>query len=258
MANGITTAFWGMVINNYDENDLVLVQNGYTDHFRESVHSLEKGESGTPHIQAWIKLQRQQRLSFMKKLFPRGNFRPLTSDEYIRNAKTYAQKLDATAEAAVLHRFIDPTHSIESVIKSVVIRMIDYENLTLKHGWKHARQYAENAMVVEDYKYAKIFVSDTYNKMWKLFGESMIQCILERHTHTHTHSGKIISREGGITTEYGEDSEESPGEDEEGNEESVGEDSSDSGAMGDSVEASGEESHDGTEDGSDASSQATD
>ena len=95
----MTTAFWGMVINNYDQTDLALVQQGYPDYIRQIVYTLEEGESGTPHIQAYIKLYRQQRLSYMKRLFPRGNFRALMAEEYKLNAQRYAQKLDVTARS---------------------------------------------------------------------------------------------------------------------------------------------------------------
>ena len=37
----ITTAFWGMTINNYDETDLALVQQGYPDYIRQIVYTLE-------------------------------------------------------------------------------------------------------------------------------------------------------------------------------------------------------------------------
>lgn len=220
--SGITTAFWGMTINNYDETDLALVQNAYPDYMREIIHTLEKGEEGTPHIQAWIKLQRQQRLSFVKKLFPRGHFKPLTSDEYIANTKKYAQKLDDTATSGAVHRFNDPLKSIETTMKRVILEMRKdmvyeiYDNSLLTPY----RRRAEKKMVEQDYKYAKVFVSATYKAMWKEFGPAMYSCVvgeeLSQHTHTHTHSDEKFSRDGGITDgeddESGEDAEESGSE----------------------------------------------
>ena len=71
----MTTAFWGFTINNYTDTDVALVQQGYPDYMRELVYTFEKGEkTGTPHIQGWLKLQRQQRASFVSKLFPRAHF----------------------------------------------------------------------------------------------------------------------------------------------------------------------------------------
>lgn len=238
--SGLTTAFWGMTINNYDETDLALVQNGYPDYCREIVHTLEKGEEGTPHIQAWIKLQRQQRLSFVKKLFPRGHFRALTSDEYVANTKQYAQKMDCTAVAAAVHRFNDPLKTIENSMRKVIMRMIeeygeDDTDLDIVRRW------VEKDMVVEDYKFAKIFVSATYKQMWKQFGHEMYECLfMEREraaedemlrmraerTHTHTHTDEKLSREGGITNDAAEGDDASEGEDteESGTEQEDGED----------------------------------
>lgn len=196
---GITTAFWSMTINNYDENDLALVRNGYADYMREIVHTLEKGKDGTPHIQAWVKLQRQQRMSFIKKLFPRGHFKALTSDEYKHNTKCYAQKSDETTQSPSVHKFHDPMNTIESVVKKVCLRIIeeaeDSEDLT------KSRIICEKLMATEDYRMAKIFVSASYKSMWREFGHEIFQCLYNQHTHTHTHSENLISREGGITNE---------------------------------------------------------
>jgi len=190
MANGITTAFWSVTINNYTEADLALVQNGYADYCREIVHTLEEGESGTPHIQAWVKLQRQQRMSFVKKLFPRGHFRPLTSDEYVHNTKVYAQKLDGTAVSAAVHRFNDPIHTLETVCKRVGNRVEETRQLYEEKGndmpWERIKESVERDMVAhDDFRFAKVFVSSTYKQMWKQFGVEM--CIyFTTHTHTHT------------------------------------------------------------------------
>jgi len=197
---GLTTAFWGMTINNYDETDMAMVHSGYPDYMREFVHTLEKGADGTPHVQAWIKLQRQQRLSFVKKLFPRGHFKALTSDEYKRNTKSYAQKLDETAESPAIHTFNDPMNTIESVVKKVLLEYIELypQDVTLLHANLSSVQ---RDMVVTDYKYAKIFVSSTYSTMMKRFGHEMYLCILQQHTDTHTHTVEILSHQGSITDE---------------------------------------------------------
>jgi len=216
MASGITTAFWSMTINNYDDNDLALVQNGYPDYMRELVWQLEEGEQGTPHIQAWIKLQRQQRLSFVKKLFPRGHFKPITSDVYIQNVKEYAQKNDDTKVAAAVHSFNDPMRTIETLMRKVIDRILDeYTDVIEREA---ARVYAERDLVREDYKNAKIFVSATYKQMWKHFGGEMMACVAEmRHTHTHTHTDETISQSVDIP-HAGETSEDSSQEGSQGDE----------------------------------------
>jgi len=200
---GLTTAFWGMTINNYDETDLAMVHSGYPDYMREFVHTLEVGENGTPHVQAWIKLQRQQRLSFVRKLFPRGHFKALTSDEYKHNTKSYAQKLDGTAASPAMHTFNDPMNTIESVVKKVMLGIVS--QCTYSDASPKLRKDVERDMVVADYKFAKIFVSATYNQMWKQFGIEMLQCVINEHTHTHTHTENLISREGSINNAASED-----------------------------------------------------
>lgn len=247
----LTTAFWGMTINNYTETDLALVQNGYPDHLRELVHTLEEGEDGTPHIQAWIKLKRQQRLSFLKKLFPRGHFKALCSAEYQQNTKAYAQKLDGTARGAAIHRFNDPIHTIEGIVRKVINRMIE---LDLDLG---KRALVEREMVQEDYTMAKVFVSATYRQMFKQYGEDMYDCLAVQHfrqqeeaeaflarptsdteeaathTHTHTHvehpffsqrvSIPTIDGRSQVSQEQAEDSSQgSCEEDDEGDEDSSG------------------------------------
>ena len=205
----LTTAFWGMTINNYTETDLALVQNGYPDHMRELVYTLEEGEEGTPHIQGWIKLKRQQRLSFVKKLFPRAKLIPLCSAAYIQNTKNYAQKLDDTARSPAVHRFNDPIHTIEGIVRKVINRMIEEDLPLTKRPWVEAE------LVEEDYTMAKVFVSATYRSMFKQFGRNMYDCLYQQHlaredarneseaestlstpkadTHTHTHTGNNAS-----------------------------------------------------------------
>jgi hypothetical protein len=234
----ITTAFWGMTINNYDETDLALVQNGYPDHMRELVYTLEEGKEGTPHIQAYLKLKRQQRLSFVKRLFPRGHFKALTNATYVENTKRYAQKLDSTARSAAVHKFNDPIHTIEGLVRLVINKMMD--DCPDVDDLEDARKFVERWLVREDYTMAKIFVSATYKQMWKQFGHDMYQDIFHQRqsklleeelsrrksledTHTHTHTREEFSRRGGITSDAEdescedgqEDSGQEPGEDDE-------------------------------------------
>lgn len=200
MTATVTTAFWSVTINNYDDRDLAIVRNGYPDYCREIIYTLEEGKEGTPHIQAWVKLQRQQRMSFLRKLFPGGHFRPLTSAEYVENTKQYAQKNDETTRSAHVHVFHDPTGTLESIMKQVIINMSKdmayeiYDNSLLPVY----RKMHEKRMVEKDYKLAKIFVSATYKAMWKDFGASMYSCVVAQQksgdTHTHTHTDEKFSQ----------------------------------------------------------------
>lgn len=179
-----------MTINNYDSTDLALVQQAYPDHIRKLVYTLEEGTDGTPHIQAYIKMKRDCRLSHMKKLFPRGNFGFLPTSEYILNTERYAQKLDDTARSPAFITNGDPLHTIEGMVKQVVLRIIrDYDDN--EEDLEVVKRRAERDLVLEDYTTAKIFVSSTYKQMWKEFGHDMLQGI--RATHTHTHNENLFS-----------------------------------------------------------------
>lgn len=240
------TAFWGMVINNYTETHLALIRQGYPDHCRKIVYTLEKGESGTPHIQAYLRLFRQQRLSYVKKLFPGANFKALTSDEYILNAENYAQKLDGTAEspAHITNNAIpDPVNELLSVIRDVYST---YANDNTSATWSKMsyREVASYKSVIERLRVeerpslAKFYVSGVYDKVWSTFGRSlMVHVCAERnraendtHTHTHTQAEKL-SRLGGITIDAssssGSDVEDEGTEGEEDDEAEGGEDEAD-------------------------------
>jgi len=224
----ITTAFWGMVINNYDETDLALVQQGYPDFIRQLVYTKEVGgENGTPHIQAYLKLYRQQRLSYVKKLFPRGNFKPLLADDYKLNAQRYAQKLDATADSSATinnNPFPDPVVELTSVIETVMTESLtmDWEKLNEKMMMFCVNR-EEHHRVSKSPRLAKFYVSSTYKNIKKEFWRAIAKNIAD--THTHTHDEKIISHGDSINKD-GEDDEESwqDGTDASGGSEEDGED----------------------------------
>jgi len=215
MTATVTTAFWSMTINNPDETDLALVRNGYADYCRELIHTLEVGESGTTHIQAWVKLQRQQRMSFMRKLFPRGHFKPLTSAEYVLNTKMYAQKEDETTAGAHVHVFHDPMNTVESLVKKVVYRCIDYiHEFEPEKRVQQVVKLIQRKMVWEDYKFAKLFTNATYKAMWREYGDDMIVALREQYVREHTH----VEEESSVVidTTNGEESESVEGESGEG------------------------------------------
>lgn len=226
-----THTYWGMVINNYSPEELILVQHGYGDYMREIIHTLEKGEEGTNHIQAWIRMKRDVRQSFMKKLYPRANFKILGSDEYNENAKRYAQKDDETTQSAHTHKFYEPVLTIETLARKVIDTMIDrdwhHAQLYSERGYNHRvfghnlKFQVESEMVRGDYKLAKLFSSQVYQRMWVDFGPDMVCDVLRMRrevrskdeenvepespetgpenicgqinlsTHTHTHTDEI-------------------------------------------------------------------
>jgi len=101
MATSKKFTFWGYTLNNYTEAELVLVRSP-PEWVKEHVYTLEKGaEEGTPHVQGFLRLVRDQRMSFLKNYFlKRASWRPLVGDEYKENMRAYVQKQDATAASA--------------------------------------------------------------------------------------------------------------------------------------------------------------
>jgi len=187
MSSHGTHTHWQMTINNYDETDLALLRQGYPDHIRQLVYTLETGEEGTPHIQAFIKMKRDCRLTHMKKLFPRGHFQYLDSSEYKLNAQRYAQKLDATADGPATITNGDPLHTIEGSVRTIINLMIS-DGVPITEVASRRGEY-EYIAVMEDYSMAKVFVSATYKAMWKDWGTTMFRSLLEKaDTHTHTHT----------------------------------------------------------------------
>lgn len=207
----ITTAFWGMTINNYDDTDVALVQQGYPDFIRQLVWTFEQGEGGTPHIQGYIKLFRQQRLSYVKKLFPRGNFKALTSDEYKLNAQRYAQKQDDTSKGhSVINNnpFPDPIVELTSIIEEVVdiIDDLDFAYNDSEYNQKNKLhvmkliKYAELGRVRLKPAMAKFYVSATYKNVKKEFWAPICWHVVDKIKESHnTHSDEKFSRQGGIT-----------------------------------------------------------
>lgn len=234
MANGITTAFWSVTINNYDDRDIAIMERGYPDYCRKVVWTLERGESGTPHIQAFVKLQRQQRMSFMKKIFPGGHFKALTSAEYIHNTESYVQKNDSTTQSAHVQVFQDPIHTLETVCRRVGLKLVETQQHLLSKDnhidWDTIKTNVEKDMVAtEDFRFAKVFVSATYKQMWKQFGVEM--CIFFHNTHTHTHTPpheEVSTVDIPTNAEDGEEgeSDDDEGRDSEGSEDDEGESNS--------------------------------
>lgn len=108
--------FWGYTLNNYSDAELVLVRTP-PEWVREHIYTLEKGESGTPHVQGYARLFKHQKISFLsKRWLPRASFRPLSTDEYQENMKAYVQKQDSTATSA--------THQVRNVDMNVYPAMI--------------------------------------------------------------------------------------------------------------------------------------
>ena len=62
---------WCLTINNYTQVDEAIFNNPPL--FKYAIYGREKGENGTPHLQAFVTMWKQTRLSEMKKIFPRAH-----------------------------------------------------------------------------------------------------------------------------------------------------------------------------------------
>ena len=204
------------MINNPTENDYTLVRLPNKDYIRQLIWTREYGrECGTEHIQAYVKLQRQQRMSFIKKLFPRGNFRSITKDDYDLNTQTYTQKEDDTTGGAHHNTINDPIPSVDSVLKQIGDRLQEenYATCSDLHGeattiaddydsWadfmdnnpsiiaKFIKQ-CETDLVLENPRTAKLLVSPTYSKLKKeWFTQIFLSRFITKDADEHTLQGQ--------------------------------------------------------------------
>jgi len=180
--------YWSMTINNPEENDYVLVRNPNSKYIRELVWTMEVGDEGTEHIQAWIRLQRNQGLTFVKRLYPRAHLKNCDKDQYNENCHDYAQKNDETTAGNHHITLNDPIPSIERLIIEVISRTVD----SLSEGSPYNGRYgyclkavsyrtihSEASFVERDLvrekgpMYAKVFVSPVYARLWKQYGEEL-------------------------------------------------------------------------------------
>jgi len=222
-----------MTINNPTENDGVLVRNPNDKYLRHFIWTPEVGKDGTPHIQAWIRLQRNQTMAFVKKLYPRGHFKPITKDDYNANAHAYAQKDDETTAGCHVISMNDPLPGVDTILYRVLEQAYTGEEWKTDTPMLLATQAVENQMVSERAGLEKLFISGTYDKMKRRFYRQIILRLntTKQHADEHTAQEVTIGVLGGVD----EDDQGSS----EGDEDTSGEDDSD----GDQVsEASDSES----------------
>ena len=229
---------WGFVINNPDENDKLIVNNPNEQHVKQIVVTPE--EASTPHLQGWIKLHRQQRLSFVKKLLPRANFKPLTNDEYVLNARMYALKDDETTAGnhviTTNETMPDPINFLNRVIEDWV--EVHWETLT-DHTLRRCNALSdlddklysqkdcfrfldrrERELIEEKPWLCKLVLSPMYTKAKKSYWKEFLNNRLQ-------HKIDADDNEGQGTGETNDDEAESTDGFEEGDEEEGGESSSD-------------------------------
>jgi len=93
---------------------------------KQCIWELEKGEEDTPHVQGWIKLKSQQRLSYLRSHYlPRAHYTGMSSDEWNQNMKRYVQKQDQTAVGGVIQQrqeqpVLFPAVAVEMIVEEMM------------------------------------------------------------------------------------------------------------------------------------------
>lgn len=185
--------YWSVTINNPDENDYVLVRNPNPKYIRELVWTPEVGgEKQTPHIQAWVRLQRNQSMSFLSKLYPRGHFKHCDKDVYNENCHQYAQKNDETTAGNHHITLNDPLPANDTLLYQVLQRSFERlieTNKDLRDHFNYEGAYdviqriclkqldttlTERLMVTEKSGLEKIFCSPAYDRMKQKFWKEIL------------------------------------------------------------------------------------
>jgi len=178
--------YWSFTLNNPTEAELILVRNPNAKYIREFVWTPEEGEdTKTPHVQGWLRLQRNQSKAFVIKLYPRAHFRGIAKDEYNENTHRYAQKNDVTTSGLHTISLNDPIPNADTQLYRVLREgfnrafpqlkedSMDPEKYTVTHGIRDLSksqffkllEHVETEEVETKANLEKIFVSPTYEKM---------------------------------------------------------------------------------------------
>jgi len=181
-----------MTLNNPDDNEMVLIKNPNPEYIRQLIWTPEEGEEGTPHIQAYVKLMRPQRMSFIKKLYPRGHFKSITSDEYKKNCSDYAQKDDGTTIGAHVITYNEQIPDVVQFLRKIVedALLLDMKSDKCESANEFIATYYDNeihrsmdrserAAIVARPSVAKLIVSPTYSRIKKLYLREIVQNVVE-------------------------------------------------------------------------------
>jgi len=215
--------YWSFTLNNPTDSEMVLIKNPNAKYIREFVWTPEEGEKGTPHIQGWIRLQRNQSKAFVIKLYPRAHFRGIAKDEYNENTYNYAQKTDVTTAGLHTISLNDPIPNVDTQLYRVLREAFDRAYPVLKDRANDPDKYTvtygirdlikspffklveevELEEVERKANLEKIFISATYEKMKQKYWRQIL-------TRIYTYDATEIQ-------------ETSPEEDEEGSEQTCDE-----------------------------------
>ena len=186
--------YWSFTLNNPTDAEMILIKNPNEKYIREFVWTPEVGENGTPHVQGWIRLQRNNSKAFVIKLYPRAHFRGIAKDEYNENTHNYAQKTDVTTNGLHTITLNDPIPNADTQLYRVLREAFDRDYITLRDnsifpesytvqhgirdllfkGFMQTTEQVELEMVTQKANLEKIFVSPTYEKMKKKYWRQIL------------------------------------------------------------------------------------
>lgn len=213
--------YWSVTINNPDDNDWLITRNPNSKYIREFVYTQEQGEEGTIHIQAWLRLQRNQSMAFVKKLYPRAHIKPLKKDEYNENCHNYAQKDDETTRGNHHITLNDPLPAVDQILYKVL--QLAFEDKR-KSDWRINKDlergemsdiltytklndlhldYFERKMITEKQGLEKIFISPSYEKIkLKYWREILTRIYTNGLLQTESSGSEILSQTDDETSSH--------------------------------------------------------
>lgn len=214
--------YWTMVINNPTPNDYVIVRQPHSNHIRQIQWTPEQGdENGTPHIQAFIRMQRNATLGMMKKLYPRANFKPATRDEYILNAERYATKDDTTTRGLHTITLVDPIPAVDTLLYRVLSLTLDADGCGEDGRWQRPSVVTQNFncmlretkrieddLVVTEARLEKLFLSPSYDRMKRRFWEQIMARITNKRQADSVEIVLPVHTQDGEASSCGTDQEE--------------------------------------------------
>jgi len=217
--------YWSFTLNNPTDSEMVLIKNPNPKYIREFVWTPEVGEANaTPHIQGWIRLQRNNSKAFVIKLYPRAHFRGIAKDEYNENTYNYAQKQDTTTNGLHTINLNDPIPNADTQLYRVLRDTFDKiypdmkeasmfpDKYSVHHGIRDLvktlflkkTEEIELEMVEQKANLEKIFISPTYEKMKIKYWRQILTRIYTIEDATQTEPANSI----GTRSDYSEEDEE--------------------------------------------------
>lgn len=209
--------YFSLTINNPDENDLLIVRNPNEKYVRQCIWTLETGAEGTPHVQMYLRLFRNNSMSLVKKLYPRAHIKGCSRDEYAENSHRYAQKDDETTRGAHIITTSGTPQDITNLLIDVfrAVQHSYYPSYEPFHPFssilpRTLRDYMdeqEQDMVLSKPYLAKMFVSPAYKSIFEKFGKTL--WFLARHAETEatttTTTNSVNPRGSSPTEEHNPD-----------------------------------------------------